>query len=90
MRPHEKFNAWIDEHPAEVEAIKAKHGLSAQEFNKHVAGMVRWLIKYEHSPRAKSKRAWKRFLTNNLPRNNNEPVRSFTKDRDITGEHEMP
>lgn len=65
--PLKKYKSWLvtDEGAAVLAPLYIK--LGRWEVNNVLTGLFNWLHKYEKSPRATKKTAWKRFTLNNMP-----------------------
>lgn len=69
MKPVDKYNKWIKEHPDKLKGIfdlaVEKYGYDRESFKLHLANLRGWLIKNEGNKKAE-KKMWGTFIKKNL------------------------
>lgn len=65
--PAQKYQAWLESEEGRAVVNPLRLKLGNAEVNWTIGGLLKWLHKYEKSPRATKKTAWKRFTLNNMP-----------------------
>jgi hypothetical protein len=64
--PVDRFRAWWDENRADIEDLRVELGLDSGRLIAEKQKIEAWLIRYQHSAKARKKN-WLRFIKNWLP-----------------------